>query len=100
MEREVARWEPRLEQAEHRKDAEGDGRSEKARKVESNAEQRADGSRHPDGCRCREAAHGKAFLKNHASAEKADAGHDALGHTRRVGTDRFHGHPIKPKALI
>ena len=68
----------------------------RASKIKADTGEDADRGGDPDRCRGGEAAHREAFLDDHAGAEKADTGHDALRHARRVDlhTAGNRAHPV------
>jgi hypothetical protein len=89
-----------LDPAERRENAERGVGRDRGRKVEPGAQQDADRGRDPDRGRRRQAAHGQPFLEDHAGAEKADAGHDALRHAGRIEADGLRRQAGAPLVLI
>ena len=70
------------------------------RHPKADADQNADCRGDPNGRRGGEAANAEAFLENDAGAQEADAGHDALCHTRRIRANGFERHLRHPFTLI
>ena len=84
-----------LDPAEHDEHRERQHHRDHHGQIEPDARENADGGGDPDRRGGSEAAHVEAFLDDDAGAQEADAGHDALGHARRIEARLARGaHPV------
>jgi hypothetical protein len=72
------------EKPEHHQSAD---RADDGRKPKAYADKYANGGRDPDRSRRRETSHRQAFLEDDTSTKEADAGHDPLCHSCRIGAN-------------
>ena len=84
---------PGLDPGEQGQHPQGDDHRHDEREKEADPGHDPEGGGDPDRCRGGQAPDGKAFLEDHAGAQKTDAGHDALGHPRGVEPHRIGGQP-------